>query len=83
MFSMCSKLTPRACIRDNRIPQFMLPCCDTFLPFLLQLRTPEQLVCEINIATLLLVMLIVMVIMKEKIPSKLEVASHALKMWTG
>ena len=26
MFSMCSELTPRACILDTRIPQFMQPC---------------------------------------------------------
>ena len=26
MFSMCSELTPRAHVRDNRIPQLMQPC---------------------------------------------------------
>ena len=26
MFSMCSELTPRACIPDTRIPQLMQPC---------------------------------------------------------
>ena len=25
MFSMCSELTPRACVPDARIPQFMQP----------------------------------------------------------
>ena len=26
MFSMCSELTPRAPVPDNRIPQLMQPC---------------------------------------------------------
>ena len=30
---MCSELTPRACIPDTRIPQFMQPCTSSFLPF--------------------------------------------------
>ena len=28
MFSMCSELTPHACIPDTRIPQLMQPCGD-------------------------------------------------------
>ena len=34
MFSMCSELTPRACIPDTRIPQLMQPCIYLVLPAL-------------------------------------------------
>ena len=31
MFSMCSELTPRAPVPDNRIPQLMQPCLEQFV----------------------------------------------------
>ena len=46
--------------------------CDTFSPFWLRLRTSEQLVCEINIATLLLAMLAMLMVILMNIDKMIE-----------
>ena len=45
MFSMCSELTPRAHVPDNRIPQLMQPCLVAFIMRAAYLVSSKQLTC--------------------------------------
>ena len=48
MFSMCSELTPRAPVPDNRTPQLMQPCTGLDLNTTLCLYKKQQKLQEIS-----------------------------------